>query len=219
MPYPQNRSHWTPRPHAVSGRLGRVAASVAVLAFLVAACSEGGGGEKEEPKGDQTSPAVQEVEIPEATGPLDLTVTPPAGYVASEGAREFPVAEQFNDYVFALDGGAETSRIYVSTYLLDAAVEEDYAAQLEFVRSYFEATGYEYTTMNDRATIVHRRDGVMMFNEFTDGAGNELTQQNHFLFKENQLILVTCQWHDDFDASFQGCQDVTANLQFPEWWL
>lgn len=218
MPYPQSRSRSTLRSGAAASRIGRVATSLAALVLLASACSEDGAGTEEKP-GESDAPTVQEVEIPEATAPLDLAVSPPEGYLASDGAREFPVAEQFNDYVFDLDGGSETSKIIVSSYLLDDAVEQDYKSQLAFARTYLESTGYEFATMNDRATIVHRREGVMLFNELTDGAGNELTQQNHFLFKENQLILVTCQWHDDFAASFQGCQDVTSNFAFPEWWL
>jgi hypothetical protein len=219
MPYPRIRTPRKPRSGLLTGRPGRLVAALAALAFLAAACTGGDDPGAQEEADSTGSDEAGAVEIPEGTAPVELAITPPAGYTAAEGAREVPVTDQLVDYVFNLDGGAETSKIIVSSYLLPEVPEGDYEARLEFIHAYLDSTGYEYATMNDRATIVHRREGVMVFSELTDTAGNPLTQQNHFLFASNHLILVTCQWHDDFAASYQGCQEVTQNFPFPEWWI
>lgn len=198
-------------------RLTAVAAAVLVA---VAGCS--GSGDDPGETASESQAAVEPAPSPTAheavVEPFQLELQPPTGFVAAEGERDALVVDEHVTYSFALDGGHADSRLMVTTYLLPEGTDTDgYEAQAAGVVAYDDTRGNSISHDKHSPTLIHGYSGVYRFAKLEIG-GEEVSQQNHYLFAGRHLIQITCQWNYDFNEVFEGCKELAASFAFPAEW-
>lgn len=192
----------------------RIIALASVLLLGAAACTESSGttgnGEEEAPQvsyENRDEPFELEIEAPEGWSPLE------------DGERQFPVSEEQQTYVFALDGGHEATQLIVSAYLLpEGTALSDYDGQEAFVLDHDSTTDNTEDPSNIYPTLVHRYEGVHRYYRSEGHDFGSLFQRHFFLFAGRHLIQITCQWAQNQEALVAGCQQLTQNFAFPEGW-
>lgn len=198
----------------------RLTALAAVVLVAVAGCS--GSGDEPDENASGTAAATEPAPSPTAheavVEPFQLELQPPTGFVAAEGERDALVADEHVTYNFALDGGHADSRLIVTTYLLPEGTDTNgYEAQAAAVVAYDDTRGNTISHDKHSRTIVGGYEGVYRFAKLEIG-GEEVSQQNHYLFAGRHLIQITCQWNFDFNEVFEGCKSLAAAFTYPAEW-
>ncbi|RRR96454.1 hypothetical protein [Glycomyces terrestris] len=192
----------------------RLTALAALVLLFAAGCTTG------DDPGNGEDPGTTESEAPPApTAPVELTLTPPAGFTAdTTGAdREVLFTDQHVTYTFwvaGAEGGFD--RIQVTSYLLsEGADTSTYDAQANLVTDYFGKLNQLISLDNYYPTIMHRQDGIYRYGEVVvDGV--EVKWQDHFVFAGQYLINVTCSWDAHYAQVDAACGEVTSTFPFPE---
>ena len=199
----------------------RLTALAAVVLIAGAGCSgsdEGGDTEESPEETTVTEPAPSPTAHEAVAQAFELDLQPPAGFVADDAERDFLVAEDHVTYGFALEGGSVNSRIMVTTYLLpEDTATGTYDEQVAIILPYDQTRGNTLSDGKHSPTIVHGYSGVYRNAKYEVG-GEEVTQQNHYLFAGRHLIQITCQWNYDFNEVYQGCQEITGSFPYPAEW-
>ncbi|WP_199038401.1 hypothetical protein [Glycomyces salinus] len=198
--------------------------TIAAAVLLVgAACSSGEEeGSVEGDAAEETTEVVEPAPSPTAhlavTEPFELALQPPDGFTADDAERDVLVADEHITYNFALDDSHADSRITVTSYLLPEESEaEDYEAQAALIVEYDNRRGNTISDVKHTPTLVHGYSGLYRFAKY-EVDGEEISQQNHYLFAGQHLIQITCQWNFDFDQVYQGCKDLTEVFPYPDEW-
>lgn len=163
---------------------------------------------EESPEGPQYDPATL----------LDLSYTLPADVV--ENPEEpfatplpFETFESFSYDIALPDVGIE-NRLFVTQYLLPAdASYPEYRDQLEVVRQYDELVGNTADEGSHNPALIGGNEGVWRFVIIANGEDNTY-QQNYFVFAENHLIQITCQWTNRRDFVRPKCGELQQTLTF-----
>lgn len=161
----------------------------------------------------------------EPTGPvydptalLTLSYTPPADLVENPEVPLAPLLpyETFESTSFDInqpDIGAE-NRIFITQYLLpEDSKLTDYNAQLEVVREYDALVGNTADDGSHNPALVARNPGIWRFVIIVNGE-DKTYQQNYFVFVENHLVQITCQWTNRRSIVRPLCGEFQQTLSF-----
>jgi hypothetical protein len=196
----------------------RLTATAAVMLVFAAGCS--GDGENSEESADsaaeeavEPSPSMTAHESVEEVFQLDLQA--PEGFVADDVERPDLLVEDHQTYGFALDGGHADSRLWVTTYLLpEDSAPTDYDSAVDLILPYDDERGNSISHGNHSPTLVNGYEGVYR----NASLGEDVSQQNHYLFAGRHLIQITCQWNFDFNEVYEACHPLTTSFPFPAEW-
>lgn len=199
----------------------RLTALAAVVLVAVAGCA-GSGDEPGETASDTpdavTEPAPSPTAHEAVAEPFQLELQPPSGFSAAEGERDALVADEHVTYNFTLTGAHADSRLIVTTYLLPEGTATDgYDAQAAAIVAYDDVRGNTISHGKHSPTIIGGYTGVYRFAKLEIG-GEEVSQQNHYLFAGRHLIQITCQWNYDFNDVFRGCKELASAFNYPAEW-
>ncbi|WP_026932289.1 hypothetical protein [Glycomyces tenuis] len=197
----------------------RLTATAAVMLVFGAGCSAENEGNPEAPAASaseeavEPSPSMTAHEAVEQVFQLELEA--PEGFVADDVERPALVVEDHATYGFALEGGHADSRLWVTTYLLPEGSEPaDYNAEVALILPYDDERGNTLSHGKHLPTLVNGYEGVYR----NANIGEEIKQQNHYLFAGRHLIQITCQWNFDFNEVYEGCFNLTRNFPYPAEW-
>lgn len=177
-------------------------------------------------QGGQTDdPGTSSEAAEEPTGPmydpstlLTLDYTVPSDLVEN-AAQPLPhllpyETNESKSYDITLPDVGIENRIFVTQYLLPAdSAFPDYNSQLEVVRQYDELVANAAEETSHSPALVARQSGIWRFVIMENGE-NKTYQQNFFVFVENHLIQITCQWTNRRDFVRQYCGDLQQTLSF-----
>lgn len=199
----------------------RLTALVAMVLVATGCSTSGEGGENGSTDGTTAmspAPAPSPTAHEAVDQPFELTLETPPNFEPTENDRGVLIADEHHSYDFHLVDGSEHSRLTVTTYLLPEDVQaDDYDSRVALILEYDERRGNLLSPEKYSPTIVHGYEGVYRFASL-DPNDKEISQQNHYLFAGRHLIQITCQWEYDFNAVYQGCQDLTMSFTYPEAW-
>ncbi|MEU6858058.1 hypothetical protein AB0B28_04155 [Glycomyces sp. NPDC046736] len=187
----------------------------AVAALMAFSACQG-----EQPSGDEETPGTA-TESP--AGPqydpaalLSVSFTPPAEVVEN---AEVPFTSllpyetyETSSYDIDLpDIGAE-NRIFVTQYLLPADGDySEYDAQLAVVREYDALVVNTADEDSHDPALVAGNSAVWRFTIIENGE-SKTYQQNYFVFVENHLVQITCQWTNRRDFVRPACAEFQQTL-------
>lgn len=197
----------------------RSIALLAATAFVITGCTDNGesGGSVDSNDDDASSEAVIEesVEHLEVLDPFDLGLTAPDGFVQdTDTERPTLVSEDHQTYVYGLIDGHESVKLMVSTYVLPEDTDtSDYDSQVEVILAFDDEAGNATTASNHYPSVVNGYEGIFRFGDF-----DSVRQHNHYLFADQHLIQITCEWEFSFNALNTGCQSLLQNFPYPEEW-
>lgn len=112
------------------------------------------------------------------------------------------------------DVGIE-NRLFVTSYLLPEGTEyPDYQSGMEVVRDYDALVGNNADESSHDYALVGGNEAIWRFAIIENGDDN-IYQQNYFVFAENHLVQITCQWSNRRDFVRDRCAELqeTFSLQ------
>lgn len=198
----------------------RLFAIATVVLVVGSGCGSSSSGDTDaDPESSPTPAAVETpTEHVAVTAPFELDLEAPEGFALGDGDRDDLVTDEHVTYEFLLTGANEYSRLFVTAYLLPEDVETgDYESQVEVVLAYDRDRGNTISEDKHTSTLVQGYHGVYRFAQY-ELDGEEVSQQNHYLFADRHLIQITCQWKYDFNQVYQGCKDLTTAFSYPSEW-
>lgn len=174
------------------------------------------GEEDEDAEGDDEEP-----EDDRPAGPFDLQLTAPDGF-AEAPSLEIPTAfaEEYVGYAFEIPDAHDSEKIFVTSYFLpEDTVTETYDDQLDLIYDYDDAISNQSSSGNHSVALVNGEQGIFRYASMEDRNENEDNQQNYFVFADQHVIQITCQWRHQFQTIRAGCFEVLSQFPFPEQWL
>lgn len=179
--------------------------------LLVAACQSGGapadGGESTSaPATVETGPPVLDPALP-ATVAFEVPAQ-----MAENTAVPFPYLLEYENQSWSYDINAEglgpDDRIFVTSYLLpEGTTFPDYESSLTFIREYDALIVNDAHEDSHNPALINRRDGVFRF-AIVRLEDRTLYQRNFFLFNENHVVQVTCQWENTRAILVPFCEEM-----------
>ncbi|MCC3762505.1 hypothetical protein K3N28_05410 [Glycomyces sp. TRM65418] len=196
----------------------RIALFSSALVLAVAGCSGASDDSGETPSGEQ-SQGNSSIPHDELTEPYDLQITPPEGFVEVDAAREPLLSEDQKTWTFALDGGDPDSQLNVTAYYLpEGTSPADYEAQVAMILDYEASMGNTIDTTNIYPALVHRQTGIHRYFKDAGGDNGALFMRNFFVFADQHVIQLTCQWRRNYAEVVKGCETLSQEFPFPAGW-
>ncbi len=111
-------------------------------------------------------------------------------------------------YDIAVEGLGEEDRVFVTSYLLPEDAEfPDYDSRLGFIAEYDALVENGAHEASHSAALINGSDGVFRFSIIRDG-GPTLYQRNFFIFAQNHIVQITCQWTDNREIVSPYCGEM-----------
>lgn len=190
--------------------------SLGAVLLTAGACQSGGSSDSETtaPAGPAPSLAA------ETTPPLELD---PASHATPEfslpaeltdnAELAFPYLLEYDhqawNYDIAVDGIGADDHIFITSYLLPESTEyPDYDSRIEFIREYDALIDNGAHESSHAPALVSGIEGVFRFAIIRDGEGPTLYQRNFFLFAQNHVVQISCQWAETRDIVGPICGEL-----------
>ncbi|MDA1362542.1 hypothetical protein O1R50_23165 [Glycomyces luteolus] len=183
--------------------------------LLVAACQSGGTPEE----GGETTSAPATVET--APPVLDPAVAASVSFELPAQMTEnttvpFPYLLGYEHTSWSYDIGAEglgpDDRIFVTSYLMpEGTTYPDYESSLAFIREYDALIVNDAHEASHNPALINRQEGIFRFAVLRIGE-RTLYQRNFFLFNENHVVQVTCQWENTRAILIPFCEEMQETL-------
>ncbi|GAA1684121.1 hypothetical protein GCM10009830_34270 [Glycomyces endophyticus] len=191
-------------------------APLSAMLLALGACQSGGADDQ----GAEATETPTVVESPTAVA-LDPALPATPVYTVPTGVTESPdlvfpyvlaYEHQGWSYTVTAEGVGAEANIYVTSYLLpEGTAYPDYQSQLTFVNEYDALVVNDADPTSHTPALINGREGFFRFSIIRDG-GPTLYQRNFFIFDENHVVQVTCQWTEGRDIVGPLCGQLQQTL-------
>jgi hypothetical protein len=111
-------------------------------------------------------------------------------------------------YDIAVEGIGPDDRIFVTSYLLpEGTTFPDYESSLAFIREYDALIVNDADEASHNPALINRQEGVFRF-AILRIEDRTLYQRNFFLFNENHVVQITCQWESSRATFIPFCEEM-----------
>lgn len=188
---------------------------VALTAFALGGCQSeqaGNVGSDDSPTTASASPTEPSFD---PAAPITPVFEPPSD-VAENAEMLLPTPLDYEhlswSYDIQLPDVSSENRIFVTSYLLPEGTEyPDYDSGMEIVREYDSLVENSADEGSHDPALVGGRDAIWRFVIIDDGE-DKTYQQNYFVFAENHLVQITCQWTNRRDFVRERCAELQENF-------